>query len=241
MLSDSSSVPEVAKPAGRAIRACVVSDIRLHREGLTAALEKAADIEVVGVFRSIEAVGGALAALSPAPDVVVVDSQFTNDQTALVCVVPGSRLVAVGVGESEPEIIACAESGMSGYVRCEASIDEFLQVVRSVQRDELLCSPRIAAKLFRRLRAPVEGPLADPVARLTSRECQVLALIRDGLANKEIADELRISESTVKSHVHHLLEKLRVTRRLQAARMDAPAPVRQVGRQAWRLSARRTG
>ena len=92
---------------------------------------------------------------------------------------------------------------MSGFLFSEASIDEVVSAVSRAVRDELLCPPAVAAQLFRRLGDPAL-PVHRSLATLTLREREVLALIftREGLANKEIASRLQISEATVKNHVH---------------------------------------
>ena len=125
--------------------------------------------------------------------------------------------------EFEPEIIVCAQAGMSGFLSRDASLDDVIEMIASVVRNELVCSPAVAAQLFRRLAARPPEHQAGALAGLTTREREVLALIRDGLANKEIASRLCIAEATVKNHVHNLLDKLQVKRRLQAARVPASA------------------
>jgi DNA-binding NarL/FixJ family response regulator len=139
---------------------------------------------------------------------------------------PAAKVVAFGVDDNEQDIITCAEIGVAGYVCREASTDELVEHVRSAIRDEVICSPRIAASLFRRL-ASLAGRTASDDG-LTIREGQVLSLIRAGLANKQIAAELSIAEATVKNHVHNLLEKLHVKRRAQAARLN-PTGSRRTG------------
>jgi two-component system nitrate/nitrite response regulator NarL len=240
MSSERVNCQDVVNHGVRTVRVCVVSNVRLHREGLVAALGRAPGILVVAAITGDEASGGALTAMSPAPDVIVVDLPSTTDRLALAGAVPGSRMVAIGVGDTESEIVACAESGMSAYVPREASVEELVDAVGSALRDELLCSPTVAAKLFRRLHGDGGSGRATAIDVLTRRECEVLALIRDGLANKEIAEELRISESTVKNHVHHLLEKMNVRHRLQAARMASPLSTSYSRRDSSRFLTRRT-
>jgi DNA-binding NarL/FixJ family response regulator len=110
---------------------------------------------------------------------------------------------------------------MSGFVSRDATLQDLADTLTGVVRDELMCSPVISAKLFRRVAHPGHVGLEPSFTPLTAREREVLALIREGLTNKEIATKLRISEATVKNHVHHLLEKLQVKRRVQAARLPA--------------------
>jgi two-component system, NarL family, nitrate/nitrite response regulator NarL len=208
------------------VRICVISDIRIHRDGLNAALTPLDGIAVVGVFGGDDDTPSRIAALSPPPEVILFDLSV-KDRMALVTAthraVPAARLVALGVDDFEPEIVACAEAGMSGFLSREATIDELAGVITSVVRNELVCSPSVAAKLFRRVAVSATVAPAGALAVLTAREREVLALIREGLANKEIAGQLQIAEATVKNHVHHLLEKLQVKRRIQAARVPVSA------------------
>ena len=132
--------------------------------------------------------------------------------------VPGSYTVALALGETESEIIDWAEAGVSAYVTREASIDELVIVIERVTRGEVLCSPKVAGSLFRRVSALATGGQTSPApVRLTARERQIVDLINEGLSNKEIAGQLVIELATVKNHVHNVLVKLNVARRGEAA------------------------
>jgi two-component system nitrate/nitrite response regulator NarL len=131
-----------------------------------------------------------------------------------------ASVVALAIAETETSVIACAEAGAVGYVPRDASLADVAAVLRSVAAGETVCSPRIAAGLLRRLGARAAGAAAgasEPTASLTPREVQILALIEQGMSNKEIARRLCIAVATVKNHVHNILEKLQVQRRAEAA------------------------
>ena len=119
----------------------------------------------------------------------------------------------MGVREIESEVLACAAAGIDGYVRMDAAVDELVTVVESVMRNELVCSPKVAASLYH----SVASQGADGGAPLTGRELQVVELMSRGLSNKEIAKRLEISLHTVKNHIHNLLTKLDVESRYKAA------------------------
>jgi DNA-binding NarL/FixJ family response regulator len=136
----------------------------------------------------------------------------------LQAVAPDAAVVATAVADTDGEIVACAEAGVAGFVTRDQSLAEAVRVLESVACGESRCSPRTAAALLRRvavLSAQREPPgLPDG---LTPRECEIAELIARGCSNKEIARELCIEISTVKNHVHHMLEKLGVRGRAEAA------------------------
>ena len=113
--------------------------------------------------------------------------------------------------------MSCAAAGFSGYVTREASVDDLLRAIRDVRDGGITCSPHIAAAMFNQLSTLLNKPdLADRRSPLTAREQQVLTLSNEGWSNKEIASRLQISPSTVKNHIHSILQKLHVERRGQA-------------------------
>src|SRR5439155_3862772 len=129
-----------------------------------------------------------------------------------------ARIVAFAVVETDAEILACAEAGVSAWVPREGSIDDLVATIESVERDELHCPPKLASTLFRRLASLTRRlPQRSPADGLTAREREILALIDRGLSNKEIAVRLSVEVTTVKNHVHNILDKLQVSRRNEAA------------------------
>jgi len=147
-----------------------------------------------------------------------------------------SRILAFAVREDISAILNYAEAGADGFVTANSSIAELVEAIERTADGELLCSPRIAAQLLRRAahRKTAEAGASGPV--LTTREEQVFSLLKQGQSNKEIGATLNIAEATVKNHVHHLLEKLQVTTRGQAAAARPPAKAT-----IDRLSSRQTG
>lgn len=155
------------------------------------------------------------------PDVIVIDVQ-SSDLIEFARVLRreclSAKLVAFAVNEQSDTMIRCAEAGVSGYVTCDAEVDELVTVIQSVLHEEYVCPPRIAAMLLRRLATQGDrGTIPVETELLTTRERQVFGLICEGLSNKEIAHRCGISEATVKNHVHHLLEKQKVRTRTQLA------------------------
>jgi DNA-binding NarL/FixJ family response regulator len=217
-----------ASHRARPVGVLIVADVRLYREGLAASLASREHLRVVA------AIGGRAETLAQAreiaPDVVVVDIA-TRESLELIADLrresSQSKILAFAVEEVTSDVLECAEAGAAGYVSADASIDDLVAAIERIAREELVCSPRIAARLFRRISENSDSWLPGSQSRtLTSRERQVLDFIRQGHSNKEIAQKLNIAEPTVKNHVHHLLEKLDVTSRAQAAARATLTPNR---------------
>lgn len=201
------------------IRVLIVAEIRLYREGLAAMLRAESEgIEVVATAAGADDAVRALREL--APDIVLLDMAPDNAWLvrALDAAVPGTRVVALAVPESESEVLACAEAGVTGFVTRDASVEDVAAAVESAARGEVLASPRMVATLFERIATlALERSPESIESRLTARELEILNLIDQGLSNKEIARRLTIELSTVKNHVHNIFEKLNVSRRSEAA------------------------
>jgi len=131
----------------------------------------------------------------------------------------GIRVVVFGIKELPEAVTEMIEAGAAGYVREDASVDEFREVVRLAARGEARVAPQIASSLFSRLAALASVLRADERAKnvkLTPRELEILRLVAEGLTNKEIAARLHVEQQTVKNHMHNILERLSLRRRQQA-------------------------
>ena len=213
------------------LRVLIVSDVRVVQEGLNSLLAQRAGIEVVSAVDMLRA-SDAIARLLP--DVVLFDAARQDSiefVKSLVASAPQSRIVAFGVKETAEEFLALAAAGTAGYVRDSAESNDVVNVLEQVMCDELPCSPRAAASLYRRVATLSQGNdapngVAVPLSR---RELQIAHLIDCGLTNKEIGRQLGIEAATVKNHVHNICEKLEVHRRGEVAgriRTIARAPLR---------------
>jgi DNA-binding NarL/FixJ family response regulator len=199
-------------------RVLIVSDVRIYRDGLAESLRSCADIEVVGVDASAEAL--AVLVASACPTVVLIDRSLSGVLSSIwstYSLHPKVKLIVLGVDDREDEFLIYAEAGASGFVTRDSSLAELSEIVRSTGNGELRCSPRMAAALLSCLnRQAIARREKDNAGILTAREMEILRLIEQGKSNKEIAARLIIEVSTVKNHVHHLLEKLKVCRRAEA-------------------------
>jgi len=197
----------------------IVDDCRLYREGLASILDKEPDVRAI--YSAQDARSFVAVIDTEYPHVVLVNLATWHSQdliTSLRRLSPSSLIIAIGVGESDQEIIACAEAGVSGYLLRSEPFQQLMTLVRSVVAGETVCSPRASAALMRRLAKLAEDRLtqARKVPVLTDREDQILGFLDNGLSNQQIADRLGIELRTVKNHVHHILAKLGVSRRGEA-------------------------
>jgi DNA-binding NarL/FixJ family response regulator len=207
----------------RAIRVHVVSESRIHREGLALRLSSEPGILPVGSSDTI--MGAERAASCGDVDAVVIDAESTPENlgelAAAVRSAPGVHFVPLLSADSESEIVAWVEAGASAIVDCRAQGYELKDVLEAARRGELLCSRRVAGVLLRRVRTLASSARPPDVAgRLTQRERGVLVLVSRGLSNKEIAGQLGLKLATVKNHVHSIFEKLDVSNRAMAVSLS---------------------
>ena len=200
------------------IRVLIVDDHAVVREGLRTFLQLQDGLIVVG-----EAADGEEAvdrAVALAPDVILMDLVMpglggVDAMRRLRERAPESRVIVLTSFLDDERLMPALEAGAAGYLLKDVEPAELARAVRSACADEAVIDPTVAARLLRRLG---EGPAARPEdLDLTKREREVLALIAAGHSNKRIALELGIAEKTVKTHVGHLLAKLGVADRTQAA------------------------
>ena len=187
------------------------------REGLRAFLELQEGIEVAGEAGDGEEALEAAERLRP--DVVLMDLVMPRldglgAMRTLRERVPGARVIVLTSFLDDDKLLPALRAGAAGYLLKNAEPQELARAVRAAHAGEALLDPVVAARLVEALG---EGAGEQPLDRLTPREREVLRLIGRGFPNKRIALELRLSEKTVKTHVSHLLAKLDVTDRTQAA------------------------
>ena|ERR1700720_2527181 len=198
------------------VKVAILSVVRLYAEGLAEYLSGRGDVSVIGIAHNFAQIKKLLE--STPVDLILCDTskkETADEVRQLASLFSDVRIVAVALAETETEITAWAEAGVSAYVPRQASLAQLHTAILAAMRDEVRCSPRITGWLLRELRRrPDRSQVGE---RLTSREIQTLHLISQGLSNKDIARELGISVATVKNHVHSVLEKLRVQSRSQAA------------------------
>jgi len=201
------------------IRIFIADDNRLLREGLASMLVEIDDISVVGMASSGRQALEQIKQLLPEIaliDIGMPDKDGLDVTQELYKALPAVKVIILGMPDLTDEIMACIEAGAAGYVLKEASFEYLVESIRSVQRGESFCSPRMAASLFSRIAELAGERIPENSVKLTPREVEVINKIADGLSNKEIAGQLFIEEQTVKNHIHNILDKLQLHNRLEA-------------------------
>jgi two-component system, NarL family, response regulator LiaR len=200
------------------IRVLIVDDHAIVRKGIRALLTESGGFEIVA-----EVAGGQEAVLSAEatkPDVILMDllmpgmdgieaiRQITSRQ-------PGARILVLTSFAADNKLFPAIKAGALGYLLKDSSPEELVRAIRQVHRGEPALHPTIARKLLQEVAHPADLQPAPEV--LTARELAVLRLVAQGLSNQEIADDLAVSEPTVRAHVSRILGKLHLSSRTQAA------------------------
>lgn len=197
-------------PTPKPIRILVVDDHFMVRMGLSASLNVEADMEVVGEAANTDA---ALAAYRKhSPSLVIMDVRLPGSSgaeatAAIVQEFPDARVLMLSTHSGEEEVFRSLQAGARGYILKSAMREELLRAIREVFAGRRYLDPAVAPLLAARMSH----------RSLTTREVEVLRMVAKGLGNKEIANSLNIAEVTVKLHVSHVLEKLEVKDRTEAA------------------------
>ena len=196
------------------------SDIPLYAEALTSVLSREPWVDSARWQVGIDHLPTWDAGSRPDLALVLCHADVRPQWIRIVVRHTAARVVAVGVSAAESDVVECAEAGASGYFFVDQPIAELRAVVQAAVDDQVLCPPRVAATLLKRVSSLAQERRCDSrLSRLTTRERQILHLIDAGRSNKEIASWLAIDLCTVKNHVHHIIEKLEVSRRGEAAAM----------------------
>ena len=201
----------------------LIEDNRLLREGITAMINGQPDMKVVAASGGNE--NAVARARTVRAQVILVDLGLRNQNgvrlvASLRKAVPELKVIGMGLIPTQSDIIEFVQAGASGFILKDATVDDFLRTIRSVAHGGKVLPPPLTGSLFSHV---VEYALKNGkdklnrAVRMTNREREIIALIAEGLSNKEIALRLNVAIYTVKSHVHNIMEKLTLHTRLQVA------------------------
>lgn len=204
------------------LRILLVDDHVLFRKGLTALLSGRPDIQVVGEARDgLEAIEAAREYL---PDVILMDVNMPRcdglEATRRIKrEMPHVKIVILTVSDDDQHLFEAIKSGAQGYLLKDLEPYQLYDLLESISRGDAPLSGSIAAKILKEFSRPNGAQTQEPevMDELTPRETNILQLVAEGKSNKDIANELVISENTVKIHIRNILEKLHLQNRIQAA------------------------
>ena len=209
--------------AGKTISLILIDDNRLLRVGIAAMIQTQPGFKFLAASADVDE---ALAKAREArPDVVLLDFGLeARDSVSLTATVhdevPGARVIIMGLLPVEEDVAMYVHAGASGFIMKDASFEDFFATIRAVAAGAEVLPQALTNSLFTQIARNATGGNKARImesVRLTTRERQVIALLGEGLSNKEIATRLHIAVHTVKSHVHNVLEKLALRSRLEVA------------------------
>lgn len=205
------------------IRIVIVDDHALFREGLASIIQLEPDIEVSGMAGSVQEAVEVIHKLKPdlvLMDFVLPDGTGADATRKVLDEHPDCKIVFLTMSEDDENLFAAIRSGAKGYLLKNMSPSKLVTTIRSVQQGESALSRSMTLRLMEELSRTKEperqGDAA--LAKLTRRELEVLRELTTGITNQEIADQLFISENTVKYHVHSILDKLNLPNRKAASK-----------------------
>ena len=202
------------------IRVMLVDDHEIVRQGIRALVEAAGGMVVVaeasGVAEAVER------AKSILPDVVVMDVRLTDGSgieatREIRAARPDTKVIMLTSFADDEALFASIMAGAAGYVLKQVRSNDLVRSIRAVAEGQSLLDPAVTGAVLERLRKGKHLLMDPKLARLSPQEERILTLVADGKTNKEIGEELKLAEKTVKNYVSAILSKLEVTRRAEAA------------------------
>lgn len=196
----------------------LLDDHDIVRKGVRALLESAGDIEIVGEASTVSDARRLIPTLQPR--VVVLDTQLPDGSGLDLCrelstLAPDARVLVLTSQDSEESIVEAMNAGAVGYVLKQVEGTSLLSAVRTIASGHSLIDPALARRMITWMEQTNDAP--EELASLTEQQLKILALLAEGLTNREIGTRLYLAEKTVKNHVTRILAKLGVQRRTQAA------------------------
>ncbi|MGW3043995.1 response regulator [Kitasatospora sp. NPDC001159] len=208
-----------AAQASPPVKVFLLDDHEVVRRGVHDLLDAEPDLTVVGEAATVDQALARVPALRP--DVAILDMRLPDGDGVTVCRELRSRMpelacLVLTSFDDEEALLDAIMAGAAGYVLKQISGTDLVSAVRTVASGQSMLDPGATTRLMARLRGEA-APQAPDFPQLTEREREILALVGEGLTNRQIGERLYLAEKTVKNHVSRLLAKLGVERRVQAA------------------------
>ncbi|KRT56396.1 two-component system response regulator NarL [endosymbiont of Ridgeia piscesae] len=197
-----------------------IDDHPLFRKGVADLIDMEASLQLIGEAANGE--NGLRLTVELNPDLILLDINMKGMNgietlKAIKQMELDSRILMLSVSDNEEDVVAALRLGADGYLLKDMEPEDILECLRSAVQGKVVISDRLTQLLARALREEAEAPKALAEVELTAREQEILGLISCGMSNRLISKELDIKEGTVKVHVKHLLKKLNLHSRVEAA------------------------
>lgn len=205
------------------IRLLIIEDNRLLREGMVAILKPHKDIAIIASSADGKSTLAKIQKLKP--NVILLDLGLRSQNSLHIVEVvkkefPKAKIIVMDLAPVQADIVQYVKAGANGFVLKDASLNDLLITIRTVAEGSTVLPPLLIDSLFSKIveHAVREGkPTLKEAVRMTKREQEVIGLLGEGMSNREIAQKILISTSTVKSHIHNIMEKLALHTRLEIA------------------------
>ena len=202
------------------VRVLVVDDHEVTRVGLRTVLSRESSINVVGEATNVKDTVDEARRLQP--DVVLMDVRLSGGSGVDACrairdLCPATRVLFLTSYQDDEGVLAAIVGGASGYLLKQVNAEGLLRAIHAVAQGQSVLDPAITQPLLTRMRLQKEEASESQRTTLSSQQQRVLALVAEGQTNKEIGSSLKLSDKTVKNYIRFIFQKLKVTRRAQAA------------------------
>lgn len=208
------------KPSTEAVRVLIVDDHEVIRVGLQTVLSRQDSIDVVGEASTVE--DAVRDACYLKPDVVLMDVRLSGGSGVDACRAirdscPATRVLFLTSYQDDEAVLAAVIGGAAGYLLKHVNAEALVRAIHAVAQGQSILDPAITQPLLTRMRLQKEEASESQRTTLSTQQQRVLALVAEGKTNKEIGSSLELSDKTVKNYIRFIFQKLKVTRRAQAA------------------------
>ena len=208
------------KPSKEPVRVLIVDDHEVVRVGLRTVLSRQDGINVIGEVATAAAAVTESCRLQP--DVVLMDVRLSGGSGVDACRTirdscAATRVLFLTSYQDDKGVLAAIVGGASGYLLKQVNAEGLLRAIHAVAQGQSVLDPAITQPLLTRMRLQNEEPSVSQRTTLSTQQQRVLALVAEGKTNKEIGSSLKLSDKTVKNYIRFIFQKLKVTRRAQAA------------------------